>query len=159
MQNRQNQDQLLKIAIPVVQNSAGFPPLDVEWVWAKRHPGSVAEIDNVPFFSHWAFRDLIEFEAGPIGLVGSSMNRSSGNSTLLVECQNDVEIGLVRTVLRQSSIAHEAWAAKRLLAINIDCGGEKAELLMMAERAGGPGVREFEWRGKRGKREKGDEGN
>lgn len=108
--------ELKKIGLPVKRNSSGFPPISLEWVWARQVEGGF-EIDNVPFFSAFTYRDVVRVKESSEGLVAVERISSCGWVSVVQSVPNLDVLAEYKSWLVSNGFFQETWASKLLISV------------------------------------------
>lgn len=111
--------QHVKILFPLEQ-TAGYPPHDVESVWAVPLGGGQYKIDNIPFFIRGVSSEDVVTAAERNGsLFYTGLVSERGHSTIRVLIADRDETEEVRAELRAHGCASEGTGIPGLIAVDV----------------------------------------
>lgn len=110
----------VKVLFRLEKDDDGYPPADVEGIWAEEMDSGVFVIDNIPFYSHEvSLGDVIEVETVADEYFYSGTRQKSGNSLVRVIVFDGRDSSDLRCELKKLGCATEQSDLKSLVAVNI----------------------------------------
>lgn len=100
--------------------TGGWPPVTSESVWARRRPGGVFEIENIPFFvKRVSCGDLVAARLEGDEHVFVGLVESRRHTTVRVICRDAGDIPELRRKLRELDCESELATALNLFALDV----------------------------------------
>ncbi len=110
----------IKISFPLKKDSDGYPPDDVERMWAVPLGDARYRLDNIPFFALGvSAEDVVIATARDGELVFESLAAEGGHSTVRVMCESESDVTPARESLREMGCSSELSHIPRLFAVDI----------------------------------------
>jgi hypothetical protein len=122
----------VKIFFPLTSDEEGYPPVNVESVWAIKQQDGFFQIDNIPFYIHsLSTGDVVSAEFSEERNYFSKLIYSSKNSTLRVVVY-DIEITQqIRDQLTDIGCSSEQSNLKGFFAVNVPPQVRYSEVLKL----------------------------
>jgi hypothetical protein len=117
-----------KVIFRLERDEDGYPPVDLEGVWATRLGEDEYEVDNIPFFAKVALGDVVRTVIRDGEPHFESILKYSGNSLIRVVYYDGTDPTDVRRELERLGAETELNATHRLIAVNVPRGGDVAEI-------------------------------
>ncbi len=109
-----------KVLFRLERDAEGYPPIDVEGVWAEEIGDGGFIIDNIPFFTRQAtLGDVVEVSHSGDELFYASTREWSGNSLLRIVFFHDHDPSNLRSDLTKLGCSTEQSHLKSLIAVNV----------------------------------------
>ena len=140
-------DEHVKVLFELKKDADGYPPVEVEQLWAEPVGGNLYKIDNVPFFVKGiSCEDIVAAEPDSRGeLRYTSLIKPSSRNTLRVIVFRDSpdlrpiadRVSDLRTQLAEVGCSTELSNMQGLIAVDLDSGSisKVVSLLQSGERA------------------------
>jgi hypothetical protein len=109
-----------KVLFRLRRDDEGYPPADVEGVWAEETGDGGFIIDNIPFFTREAtLGDVVEATRSGDELFYASTRERSGNSLLRVVFFDGHDPSALRSELAKLGCSTEQSHLQSLIAVNV----------------------------------------
>jgi hypothetical protein len=109
-----------KVCFRLQRDAEGYPPADVESVWANRLSDGFYSLDNIPFFSREAtLGDIVKTVDVDGEKFFSAIHKRSGNSLVRVVVYDNHETEVIRRQLSDLGCSSELSHLESLFAINV----------------------------------------
>lgn len=130
----QSQDAHIRIFFRLEKEDSGYPPDDVETLWAKPISNNLFQVDNIPFFIKGiSDGDVVSVmpEAGEKWF--KSLEEASGHSTLRIMFYDESQVPEVRQVLSSLGCDSEISHIPSLIAVDVPPSVKLEEVLTFLE--------------------------
>ena len=109
-----------KVLFRLEKDTDGYPPTDVEGVWAEEAGNGEFAIDNIPFFCRKvALGDVVDVQDVDGEMFYKSTRRRSGNSLLRVVLFDGHDPSALRSDLAKLGCSTELSHLPSLVAVNV----------------------------------------
>jgi hypothetical protein len=109
-----------KVLFKLTRDAAGYPPADVEGVWAQETEDGGFVIDNIPFFTRQAtLADVVTVVQSGVELFYDSTRTRSGNSLLRVVFFDAHDPSSLRSALAALGCSTEQSHLRSLISVNV----------------------------------------
>jgi len=137
---------LVKIKFLVQRDADGYPPADIEWLWARRVGENVYQIDNIPFFAKLtSLGDKVMAEKDQEGNLSFKEHVSySRHCTLRVVAYEEEDVAEVRDVLKKMGCPSELSHIPKLIAVDVPPDANFIAVLEFLNEGEKRGVLEYE---------------
>jgi hypothetical protein len=110
----------VKILFRLAKDEEGYPPQDVEGLWANPTDDGLFELDNIPFFvQSVASGDVVAASRDGERLYFERVVRPSGHSTIRVMLDDATALTQVREDVRCLGCESERGPTDRLIAVDV----------------------------------------
>ena len=111
-------DALVKVLFRLERDPDGYPPVDVESVWAIRQPDGSYKIDNIPFYARGAaVGDVVTAKEIDGELFVEALAQPSGNSLIRAIVHDEAEVSKLCAELKALGCDVEVYG--RLVAVDV----------------------------------------
>jgi hypothetical protein len=109
-----------KVLFKLQRDDEGYPPADVEGIWAEETADGELIIDNIPFFAREAtLGDIVEVSQAGEEIFYASTRKRSGNSLLRVVFFEGHDPAKLRAELARLGCSTELSHLQSLVAVNV----------------------------------------
>jgi hypothetical protein len=123
-------DTRVRIAFRLERDDEGYPPADIESLWASPVDGGAYEIDNIPFFVKGVSAgDIVDATLENDELWYAGTRRYGGHWTLRVMVFDESQVGKYRQVVSDFGCATELSHLPRLFAVDVPASAQREDLL------------------------------
>ena len=134
-----------KILFRLERDSDGFPPVDVEGLWAEELGDGGFVIDNIPFFTRQvALGDLVETQEIDNETFYRLTRVKSKNSLLRVILFNNHDPSMLRSDLAHLGCSTELGHPASLIAVNIPPTTNIADVRQLLDKGSASGFWDYE---------------
>jgi hypothetical protein len=110
---------LVQVWFPLEQEH-GYPPADVEGIWATPMGGCLYQLENIPFFANGVSRaDQVEAHSDGTRLVAGRLAKDGGHSTLRVVVYDESMVLAHRAALEDLGCACEQSETPNLFSVDV----------------------------------------
>ncbi len=121
---------LVKVHFRLEQDEDGFPPADVESLWAEPIDATHCRLDNVPFFAREvANRDVVEVREEEGNLWFVRVTQEGGHGTIRVIAYDKTRTDAIRRTIRGFGCAVEKSHIDGYMSVDVRPDSKKRELL------------------------------
>lgn len=136
----------VKVVFQLQRDEDGYPPVDLEGLWAELIDESTARIDNIPFFSREvALGDIVKFAKVGDEFRYTATVEHSGNSLVRVVYYSPVDPAKLRRQIDGFGCETELDEQHTLIAVSVPPAGDLhglQEFLQVGETRGEVGYEE-----------------
>jgi hypothetical protein len=129
---RTTDDALVKVLFRLNRDPDGYPPVDVESVWAIRQPDGSYKIDNIPFYARGvAVGDTVTVNEIDGELFFAALARPSGNSLIRAIVYDEAEVSKLCVELKALGCDVEVYG--RFVAVDVPASISYAPICQLLE--------------------------
>ena len=137
MENQHGADSgQVKILFALEQDEDGYPPVNVESVWARKTSDNFYELDNIPFYVRGiSYKDVVDVARDDEGALNfKNIVRRSGHSTVRVIVSDLKDRDDLRKKLEDFGCSWEGSNQPSLIAVDIPPEVKLASVLQFLEK-------------------------
>jgi len=122
----------VKLLFRLVRDQDGYPPVDVESVWANPQADGTYQIDNIPFFARGvAVGDAVTAKMVDDELFFEALARPSGNSLIRAIVRDETEVSKLCSELQ--ALGCDVEVHGRMVAVDVPAAVSYAPICQLLE--------------------------